>query len=142
MRTILFYFCIFRKWREKLEPRMNVFALFLTTCLLQASVGLSKYFLRDLSCYLFKVPFNRKTWGLRPKSRMILIEIKKEVHYLKKNSQTPQEKNRENLNRSNVYGVWANNLVLFSWTGLYHILDGFGFYEHRRSGSSIFIKLI
>ena len=41
---------------------------------------------------LFKVPFKRKAWGLRPKSHMILIEIKKEVCYLKKNSKTPQEK--------------------------------------------------
>ena len=35
---------------------------------------------------------------------MILIEIKKEVRYLKKNSQTLQDKNRENLTRSNTYG--------------------------------------
>ena len=38
---------------------------------------------------------------------MILIEIKIEARYLKKNSQTPQGKNRENLNRSNTYGFWA-----------------------------------
>ena len=66
-----------------------------------------------------KVPFKRKAWGLRPKSHMILIEIKIEARYLKKNSQTPQDKNCENLNRSNTYGFWASNLVLFSWTGLY-----------------------
>ena len=42
-----------------------------------------------------KVPFKRKAWGLSPKSHMILIEIKKESRYLKKNNQTPQEKNRE-----------------------------------------------
>ena len=34
---------------------------------------------------------------------MILIEIKKEARYLKKNSQTPQEKNRENSNRSIIW---------------------------------------
>ena len=45
---------------------------------------------------------------------MILIEIKMEVRYLKKNSQTPQGKDRENVKRSNTYGFWANNLVLFS----------------------------
>ena len=33
--------------------------------------------------------------GLRPKSHMILIEIKKAARYLRKNSQTPQVKNRE-----------------------------------------------
>ena len=59
----------------------------------------------------FKIPFKRKAWGL--------IEIKKKARYLKKNSQAPQENNRENLNPSNTYGFWANNLVLFSWTGLY-----------------------
>ena len=54
-----------------------------------------------------------------PESHMILIEIKKEARCLKKNKQTPQVKNRENLNWSNTYyGFWANNLVLFSWTGL------------------------
>ena len=51
----------------------------------------------------FKVPFQRKALGLRPKSHKILIEIKIEVRYLKKNSQTSQNKNRENLNRSNAY---------------------------------------
>ena len=49
-----------------------------------------------------KVPFKRKAWDLRPKSYMILIEIKIEARYPKKNSQTPQNKNRENLNRSNL----------------------------------------
>ena len=49
-----------------------------------------------------KVPFKRNAWGLRPKSHIILIEIKIEVRYLKKNSQIPQEKNRENENQSNV----------------------------------------
>ena len=39
-----------------------------------------------------KVLSKRKARGLRRKSHMILIEIKKEVRYLKKNSQTPQEK--------------------------------------------------
>ena len=39
-----------------------------------------------------KVSFKRKAWGLRPKSHMILIKIKKEARYLKKNNQTPQEK--------------------------------------------------
>ena len=34
---------------------------------------------------------------------MILIEIKIEVLYLKNNSQTLQEKNRQNLNPSNTY---------------------------------------
>ena len=48
---------------------------------------------------------------------MILIEIKIEARYLNKNSQTPQKKTRENLNLSNSYGFWANNLMLFSWTG-------------------------
>ena len=68
----------------------------------------------------FKVTFRRKARGLRPKIHMILIELKIEAHYLKKNSQTSQEKNRENLNWSNtIYDFWANNLVLFSWTGLY-----------------------
>ena len=51
-----------------------------------------------------EVPFKRNALGLRPKNHMILIEKNKEVCYLKKNSQTPQEKNRENLNRSNTYG--------------------------------------
>ena len=49
---------------------------------------------------------------------MILIEIKIEARYVKKNCQIPQEKNHENLNQSNTYGFWADNLVLFSWTGL------------------------
>ena len=40
---------------------------------------------------------------------MILIEIKKEARYLKKNSQTPQEKNSKNLNRSNVKGGSENH---------------------------------
>ena len=43
-------------------------------------------------------------YDLRSKSHMILIEIKIEARYLKKNSQTTQDKNRENLNRSNAYG--------------------------------------
>ena len=55
---------------------------------------------------------------------MILKEIKIEAHYPKKNSQTPQEKNREKLNQSNTYGFFANNLVLFSLTGLYLIMFG------------------
>ena len=45
---------------------------------------------------------------------MILIEIKIEARYLKKNSQTPQGKGLENLNQSNTYGFWANNIELFS----------------------------
>ena len=61
-------------------------------------------------------PFNWKAWGYRPKSHMILIENKKEArYYLKKNS---QRENRENLNRSNIYGFWANKLVIISWTRL------------------------
>ena len=40
---------------------------------------------------------SKKTLGLRLKSHLILIEIKKEAHHLKKNSQTPQEKNLENF---------------------------------------------
>ena len=48
-----------------------------------------------------KVPLKWKAWGLRPKSHMILIEIKIEARYLKRNNRTPQGKNRENLNRSN-----------------------------------------
>ena len=45
---------------------------------------------------------------------MILIELKKEARYLKKELPNGTGKNRENLNQSNEYGVWANNLVLFS----------------------------
>ena len=41
---------------------------------------------------LLKVPFKRKAWCLRPKSHVILIEIKIEARYLKRNSQTPQGK--------------------------------------------------
>ena len=46
-----------------------------------------------------KVPFKRKTLGLRPKSHVVLKEIKIEERYLKRNSQTLQGKNRENINR-------------------------------------------
>ena len=38
-----------------------------------------------------KLSFKRKAWGLRPKSHMLimlLIEIKKEVRFVKMNSQT------------------------------------------------------
>ena len=52
------------------------------------------------------------------------------MRYLKKKNQTPQEKNHENLNRSNVYGFWANNLVLFSSTGLYLKLSYFYGSDH------------
>ena len=40
-------------------------------------------------------------------------ENKMRANY-KKNSQTPQGKNRENLNHSNTNGFWANNLMLFT----------------------------
>ena len=52
----------------------------------------------------FKVPFKRKAWGLRPKSHMILIEIKIEVRYLKKNRQTSQEKK-----------PWKFKLIKYIW---------------------------
>ena len=52
----------------------------------------SENYLQILERTHSKVPFKRKAWGLRPKSHMILIEIKLDAHYLKKNSQTPQEK--------------------------------------------------
>ena len=39
----------------------------------------------------------------------------------KKEQPKTTEKTHENLNRSNTYSFWANNLVLFSWTGLYCI---------------------
>ena len=52
-----------------------------------------------------KVTFKRKAGGLRAKSHMILIETKIEARYLKKNSQTTEEKVQENLNRANKY-VW------------------------------------
>ena len=69
---------------------------------------------------------------------MILIEIKIEAGYLKKNSQTTQDKNRENLNWSNAYGFWANNLELFSWTGLLIVWDPdlFKKYEHTKKGTN------
>ena len=47
---------------------------------------------------------------------MILIEIKKEARYLKKNSQTPQKKNCENLSAiifTNVSKVELGKLVNF-----------------------------
>ena len=47
------------------------------------------------------------------RQRMFRFELK-----LKKNPKR-HRKNHKNLNRSNTYDFWANNLVLFSWTGLY-----------------------
>ena len=41
-------------------------------------------------------PVQKKAWDLRPKSHKNLTKIKKEASYLKGNSQTPREKNREN----------------------------------------------
>ena len=45
--------------------------------------------------------------------------MKKEAHHLKKNSQKPKEKYRENLYWSNTYGFLASNLEVFRWTRLY-----------------------
>ena len=53
--------------------------------------------------YCPKVQFKRKAWGLMPKSHMILIEIKKETCYLKKNSQTPPQEKSAKIWTDEIY---------------------------------------
>ena len=71
-----------------------------------------------------QVPFNRKAWGWRPKSHIILIEIKKEARYLKNSGQRSQKKTAK-FKTDQIYmeyGFWDTNLELFRWTGLYNML--------------------
>ena len=66
---------------------------------------------------VFQSPVRKKSLRFEAKTSYEFDRNKKRSELSKKeqpNKQTPQEKNHENLNRSNICGFWANNLVIFS----------------------------
>ena len=79
---------------------------------------------------------------------MILIEMKIEARYLKKNSQIAQEKNCENLYRSNTYGFLGQQPLAFLLNGTLmgilkmanymYVLVRITFMLCRRSGHSTY----